>query len=589
MHPLSTSSDKSIVGLPQSPLQEKSEAAETLPNMKTGSDREPETRLLSRHAGASEKLRLEKESSEPEVITRRAAAETDRDEVQNFFDQLHNLFADSKLQDQKSLEALIAAKSHHIKIPQSLASVPFIAKAVSQACSTQCIAHLLQMGSNPDLADDQGNTALSYAVQQGNVEMVQCLLSHHAQVNVAVKLEHYKHTALSMAAYMGNPIITGLLLNHGADVNQVNGSGGTALECAMLSCMVSAPADALSLLLKKGANAEAPFSGAPTFLGYALKLQNTALVKLFLQHGSSLDHPGYIGMLRAMLVYEVAKNNFDFVKSVLSLTGLRTELTKQLLSGPPDGSGSVLSFAVIVGNQLMFAELMHYRADSAYVDSNGLTALMYACASGRAWIVEQLLKAAPLTAILRSRCRDKNDFSALGLAVLLGHDDVLRVMLRYAQEAIHEVVRDRQGDGNLLELVFKSGSPDILKVLFEFGFSVNDQQAGSHATMLMRFSALNKRACVRMLIDQGADVNLRDAVGNNALMYATSAGDIEIIQLLLDNGASLIRNNAGYGPLDVLGSMQAMLPHTSTRFIEIRNLLLQAGRSAMREEDDQGM
>ena len=447
MNPLSTNPDKSIVGQPESPLQEKLEAAEAKPSMKPGSIPEPEAKLLTRQAGATEKLRLEKESSDPEIIIRSPSVGTDNHEAETFFVDVLNFFARSELKEKAPLEALIASKSQHIKIPQSMASVPYIAMAVSDNLSVQCIEHLLQMGASLDVADDQGNTALSYAVMQGNAEMVKCLLDHHAQVNVPVKLIHYRHTTLSMAAYLGDAIIAGLLLDHGADINQVNGSCGTALECAMRSCLLTGYTGALSLLLEKGANTEAPMSRAPTFLGYALKLQNTSLVKLFLQHGASLDHPGYVDTLRGMLFNSVEKNDVDFLKSVLSLTGLRTEITKQLLSGLSDGSGSILSFAVSVGNERMVAELIHYRADSAYSDSKGYTALMYACGMGHAGIVEQLLKAAPLTAILGSRRRDKHDYSALGLAVLQGHADVLRVMLRYALEDIKDVVIDRQGGG----------------------------------------------------------------------------------------------------------------------------------------------
>ena len=589
MNPLSTNPDKSIVGQPESPLQAKLEAAEAKPIMKPGSIPEPEAKLSSRQAGVTEKLRLEKESSDPEIIIRSPSAGTDNHQAETFFLDVIHFFARSGLKEKAPLEALIASRSQHIKIPQSMASVPFLALAVSQGCSVQCIEHLLQMGANPDMAEDKGNSALSYAVQQGNVAMVQCLLDHHVEVNVPVNLDHYQHTALSMAIFMGNSIIAGLLLDHGAEINQVNESGGTALECAMLTCILSAPADTLSLLLEKGANAETPFSGAPTYLGYALKLQNTALVKQFLAHGASLDHPGYIDKLRAMLVYEVEKNNLDSVKSVLSCTGLRTEITKQLLSGPPDGSGSLLGFAVSMGNELMVAELMYYRADSAYVDSNGLTALMYACFRGHAGIVEQLLKAAPLTAILRSKRRDKNDYSALGLAVLQGHEQVLRIMLRYAQEEIHDVVHDRQGNGNLLELALKLGSPDILKVLIEFGLSVNYQHSVNKSSLLMGYAGAKNQTCARLLIDQGADVNQRDLSGNTVLMYAVAFADVELVRLLLDNGAILVRNSGGYTPLDLSMHLQSNGNPPLTRMLEIGNLLLQSGRTATRHHEEEGM
>ena len=56
---------------------------------------------------------------------------------------------------------------------------------------------------------------------------------------------------------------------------------------------------------------------------------------------------------------------------------------------------------------------------------------------------------------------------------------------------------------------------------------------------------------VRALISKGVDVNARDAFGDNAgLHWAASLGQAEMARLLIDNGADLnIRNNEGDTPL----------------------------------------
>lgn len=56
---------------------------------------------------------------------------------------------------------------------------------------------------------------------------------------------------------------------------------------------------------------------------------------------------------------------------------------------------------------------------------------------------------------------------------------------------------------------------------------------------------------VRALIQEGVDVNARDVFGNNAgLHWAASLGLAEMARLLIDNGADLdIRNDEGNTPL----------------------------------------
>lgn len=80
---------------------------------------------------------------------------------------------------------------------------------------------LLAAGADINMQDDGGYTALSFVVQNRNVEMLEYLLAHGANSNIADK---YNHTPLSRALYetQGNPDIDAeimeMLLKHGAKI-----------------------------------------------------------------------------------------------------------------------------------------------------------------------------------------------------------------------------------------------------------------------------------------------------------------------------------------------------------------------------------
>ena len=70
------------------------------------------------------------------------------------------------------------------------------------------VDELLKKGANPDLADDNGMTALMYAVQFKNVEIIKKLLS--AKANKELKCKQNK-TAFEYAVFSNNEDIINLL------------------------------------------------------------------------------------------------------------------------------------------------------------------------------------------------------------------------------------------------------------------------------------------------------------------------------------------------------------------------------------------
>lgn len=103
----------------------------------------------------------------------------------------------------------------------------------------------LQQGTNPNVPDSQGRTALMDAVQAGQTKAVSVLLDAGADVNARSRSGR---TALIEAAEEGRFDSARLLVEHGADLNLATRTG-TALETAERT----GHNDIAALLLKAGA------------------------------------------------------------------------------------------------------------------------------------------------------------------------------------------------------------------------------------------------------------------------------------------------------------------------------------------------
>jgi ankyrin repeat protein len=83
------------------------------------------------------------------------------------------------------------------------------------------------------------------------------------------------------------------------------------------------------------------------------------------------------------------------------------------------------------------------------------------------------------------------------------------------------------------------GRSDEFRLLLELGADVNIRAPSSH-TLLMLACQGEHENIVKMLLEKGAEVNARDQGGKTALWYAAEKGDPEIIQLLLARGADAL-------------------------------------------------
>lgn len=129
---------------------------------------------------------------------------------------------------------------------------------------------------------------------------------------------------------------------------------------------------------------------------------------------------------------------------------------------------------------------------------------------------------------------DKEEKSALVIAVSLGLEDVVSLLLEYGAK-IDEV--GTYGE-TALSVAASRGYDDIVQLLLASG-AAPDGPRNLRRTALAQAGICGSLSITKMLLDWGADVNAVNATGNTALVCAAFSGHPEIVQLLLENGAEV--------------------------------------------------
>ena len=176
----------------------------------------------------------------------------------------------------------------------------------------------------------------------------------------------------------------------------------------------------------------------------------------------------------------------------------------------------------------------------------------YAAETGHVEVARALLEAGA----------DKDFLSSSGMTALMqasskGHLEVVRLLLQAgAEQDMQQAIA-------------------IIHVVFEYtgiAFQPLGGQAMSEIgmTALMFASSAGHMEIVRLLLEASADKNVRDENGMTALMLASSAGHVEIAGLLLEAGASKNLSST-------LTGRTALMFASSAGHVETVRLLLEAG------------
>lgn len=116
---------------------------------------------------------------------------------------------------------------------------------------------------------------------------------------------------------------------------------------------------------------------------------------------------------------------------------------------------------------------------------------------------------------------------------------------------------------------------ELIDVIIKNGGNINDRNAYGISALMLICSMTDMNDIAKLLIDYGADVNLKDVTGKTPLMNAVISGNIETLELLIKNG-SLVEEKDNIGDTALMKVMCRKNSDFLTN-IKIVNILMDNG------------
>ena len=368
--------------------------------------------------------------------------------------------------------------------------------------------------SAPDAVD--GSPPLIQAAENDDLASVLRLLKTGARANVATR---NGVTPLSLAAINRDAAMADALLKAGADPNAAELNGETVL----MTSARTGNGDLVELLLSHGSNVAARGEAfGETALMLAAQANQPQAIAALLKHGAAVDDRS------TALTYE---------KDRFGLEGVNTIL--------PPGSWTALMYAARDGSADAVRVLAESGAGLNLADPDGSTPLLLAITNGHY----------DAAALLVEKGADPNLADSAGMGPLYAAVDMNTLGEVYGRPS--RVSRDRLDGLGLMKVLLAHGANPNAKLKgpeLQRAHTPGEPTLGEGATPLMRAAKNADIAAIKLLLDNGADVNaiqknlttplmfaagLGRGVGTFAKDYATDAQMLETVKLLVDRGADI--------------------------------------------------
>ena len=418
---------------------------------------------------------------------------------------------------------------------------------------------LLEEGAKLTAQDDMGWTPLHYASRYSRATVLSLLLDSYADCNV---VDSYNDTALDIACDTGNHVAVRILLMNpecdmGCDRQGTLSLLSVATNKGFFSCA--------KFLLDKKANTEVQGNGGRTPLYDAALNGNRGLCRLLLEHGAKPN----VSTEEGPILFKVAASgNLEIVK-VLVENGAETDATNS-------EDRTALQGASNNGHKDVVAYLLEIGADVHHGIGHGSTAIHLAASYGFSEIVQLLIDNGadlqrpspsgwtPLhlcydypetTRLLLENGAEVNSVTETGhtplyLAVYYNYPEVVKALLSYSPDLEVTIIDEFTGTTRrALGAAVVNGSAEVTRLLLEAGANINYQDQRNNVPL--HYAALqNQEDVLRVLMEYNPNVDLVDDDGDTALNCINSSTSVEITKILVNGGADCnIRNKVQNTPI----------------------------------------
>ncbi|TGJ72390.1 hypothetical protein EYR41_004289 [Orbilia oligospora] len=411
---------------------------------------------------------------------------------------------------------------------------------------------LIESGANPEAKDHSGEAAILLAVRGGHESIVRILIG--IGVNLEVK-NHYDETPLFIAAQKGYEGIFHLLMESKTNIKTRDRKRRTILMAAAKGGCE----DVVELLIKIGASVEDKDEDGKTALMAAAEGGCENVVELLIESGASVDDNDKDG--ETALWKALDSDEWGVLRMLIDRGAdlkVKNRLGKTLLSqlgygGPRDDVRFLVEALMNWEDEDNYQEMMLVSAKYGYEDIIRLLIEKGVCLTAfDGEYGQQLLRNATLgghagiVGLLVDQGIDLDQYdedyygTPLTFAVSEGYEGVVRALLERADP-------DAPDDDGItpLQIAIEISDQGMVRILAEKGATLDAK------SLYMAFKS-GKKDIIKILMENGADLEVRDTKGRTALSVGVSVGgyDENALELLLEEGADLeSRDNKGRTPL----------------------------------------
>ncbi|KAK1994708.1 ankyrin repeat and SOCS box protein [Colletotrichum falcatum] len=391
---------------------------------------------------------------------------------------------------------------------------------------------MLEYGSDPNVKNSEGKTALFEAIMAGRVDLLTALLDHGANPN----LPGPKHM-LWPATYQA-PCLK-VLLARGADSNKAPGNMELAASINNI--------ESVRVLLAAGVSPNIKKDGIYTPLCTAIRDNRADILELLLENGAdpnlnSAEYPAF-----------------------KCVTHFRTHFLPRLVAAGNDlhNPKGIIETAVRVNNMEALMWLLDQGVSPNEKGADGNTPLTTAIKENRMEMLDELV----------AHGADPNVRGTdWPIVMSVQRPEVLRKLL--------PAVSDPRSFKGLMERAVVANKLESVKLLLHAGVSVEDKNGGVFSPLTSAIREDNKEITRFLIEEGGADVN---APGEHLPIVKAvrrcRGDDTEIIEMLLRHGADVNKLYRGWNAI-----MQAV----ENGDAKVLKLLVEAGGVDLDAKDDAG-
>ncbi|MCJ7454088.1 MAG: ankyrin repeat domain-containing protein [Wolbachia endosymbiont of Homalodisca vitripennis] len=456
------------------------------------------------------------------------------------------------LKGHKDIIELLIRNKAEVRAQDIKGSTPLHAAAMNG--SKDIIDLLIKNKAEVDARTNDGITPLHVAALSGHKDAIAFLIKSKAEVNTSA---NYGLTPLHAAIVGGHKDIVNLLIKNKAKVNTEGIAGSTPLHVAvegghkeivgilvanraivnvksnnltpLLSAIKHNHKEIVEVLVENGASVNAE-GGEP--LSLAVLAGYRDIVEILLKNKAHIDIKGPED---ATLLHLAAKRGHKGIVNALIERGANVDAMTI-------NSITPLYLAAQEGHEEVAEVLIANKANVNFVNVEG-TPLHIAAGHGHVNVVEVLLSNRA-----KVNVKDNKSRTPLELAVAHGHLQVVKMLLQYKKVDMNAKGND---DWTILHIASQESNLEMVKCLVDEGSNINAKNASGSKPIHIA-AREGYKDTVEFFLSKGLSINELGTANQTLLHYAAMKGRLEVVKYLIAQGADVnAKDTNGLTPMHI--------------------------------------